>query len=94
MKKSMKELIALTEAQSVVIKKMYELYVKAQDMGICFAVNENSNLVAYNGLEIEDCDGGGIFPNETPEGFEYADMEQMREVFPVWDCDELYLKRK
>lgn len=89
----MKELIALTEAQSVVIKKMYELYVKAQDMGICFAVNENSNLVAYNGLEIEDCADRPPL-SSPPEGYEYADMEQMREVFPVWDCYELYLKRK
>lgn len=92
--KKLESLIALTDYQQAIVKQMWDIYVKAQDAGICFAVNENSNLVAYNGLEIADCDGGGIFPNETPEGFENADLEKMKEIFPVWNCDELYLKRK
>ena len=92
--KKLEDIIALTDYQQAIVKQMWEIYVKAQDAGICFAVNENANLVAYNGHEIADCDGGGIFPDETPEGFENADLEKMKEIFPVWNCDELYLKRK
>ena len=88
MKKNLQKVIALTEEQAAIIEKMERIYVEAQLHGICFAVNENSNLVAYNGLDIEDCDSGDEM------GYEYADMDHMREVFPVWDCEELYLKRR
>lgn len=88
--KTINELIKLTDIQESLVNEMYQLYCKAQSMSICFAINDNSNLVAYNGLDIADCDTERF--NE--EDYEAVDLEQMREIFPVWDYDTLCLLRE
>lgn len=86
------EVVRLTEGQEAIIGRMWQIYVEAQGAGIAFAVNENSNLVAYNALDIADCSSDNMFKDNGD--FECADLEGMREVFPVWDCGELWLRRK
>lgn len=92
--KKIDELIELDDDQNDIIDKMYQLYVKAQLAGICFAVNDNANLVAYNGLGVDDCDSDPFNDEERNVDYECADMGRMREVFPVWNNESLYLRRK
>lgn len=72
---------------------MKALYYDAQRMDIAFAIDDNSNLVAYNSWGIEDCDTGHIF-GQNKDGYECTDMNVMEPLFPVWDYDTLYLLRK
>ena len=84
------ELVKLTDAQKSIVSELWDVYVKAQRNGIAFAINENSNLVAYNSLNIADYDSDRLFS----KNYEEVDLEQMHEVFPVWDYDTLCLLRK
>ncbi|MBR1447848.1 MAG: hypothetical protein IJ588_03750 [Prevotella sp.] len=91
MKQDINKLIRLTDEQGKIIDNMWKLYVEAQQAGIAFAINDNSNLVAYNALEVADCDSDNLYRGSD---YELADYDAMREVFPVWDYDSLYLLRK
>lgn len=91
--KPIEELIRLTPEQEQLCKEMEALYQKMEAAGIAFAQNEDAEVVAYNATEIEDCESAGIF-GEYPEGYEYAEQNDMRRLFPVWGCETLYVKRK
>ena len=69
---------------------MEELYAKAQNIGIAFAVNESADLVAYNCNEIEDCTG--FEENSGQSGFEYVETKDLYSIFPVW-LGDLYVKQ-
>lgn len=89
--KKIDDLIRLTPEQESLVKEMEELYLRMENARIAFAMNEDGYLVAYNSKEIEDCEFG-LFG--CPDGFECADQNEMREIFPFWDHDEIYLRRK
>lgn len=91
--KTIEELTKLTSVQEVLCKVMKGVYQKMQEEGIALALNENGYLVAYNAQEIEDCEPADVF-GDAPEGYEYAEQNNMHELFPVWVCEELYVKRK
>ena len=83
-------LVSLTDDQLSVIKQMEELYAKAQNIGIAFAINESANLVAYNCRRIEDCTGcDGEYEQS---GFEYVEAENLYSMFPVW-LGDIYVKQ-
>ena len=86
-------MIKLNGEQQALAKEMQALYLRMQEANMAFALNENGTVVVYNCEHIEDCaDCAPLF--SPPECYEYADMEQMEELFPVWVSDELYVKPK
>lgn len=87
------ELIKLTPEQEQLCKEMESLYERMQEAGIAFAQNENGYVVVYNAQDIEDCEGSDVFAGDHP-GFEYADQNSMRELFPLWCAEDLWVKRK
>jgi len=89
--KEIDDLIRLTPEQESLVKEMEKLYLRMENADIAFTMNEDGYLVAYNSKEIEDCELG-IFG--CPEGFECADQNEMRAIFPLWDHSDIYLKRK
>ena len=88
--KSIEELIRLTPEQELLCREMEALYQKMEAAGIAFAENEDAEVVAYNATEIEDCETTDVWGM----GYEYAEQNDMRRLFPVWGCDVLYVKRK
>lgn len=91
--KTIEELINLTPEQEQLCKEMESLYERMQQAGIAFAVNENGQVVVYNATEIADCTDRPLL-SSAPEGYEEVYVEDMRELFPLWVCDTLCLKRK
>ena len=87
------ELIKLTPKQEQLCKEMESLYERMQEAGIAFAQNENGYVVVYNAQDVEDCKDSGVFATDHPE-FEYADQNGMRELFPLWCAEGLWVKRK
>jgi hypothetical protein len=85
------KLIKLTDEQESLCKEMEAMYVRMEKAGIAFTQNENGFLVAYNAKEIADCECS-LFGVDAD--FEPADQNDMRQLFPFWDHDELYLKTK
>ena len=61
--------------------------------GIAFAQSEDAEVVVYNATEIEDCETTDVW-GDGPDGYEYAEQNDMRRLFPVWGCETLYVKRK
>ena len=88
----MDEKLKLNAQQQEIIKEMQAVYEKAQAAGIAFALDDNANVVAYNAKDVEDCEPS-LFGN-VPDGFEYADVNEMQDVFPVWGTDDLCVKMK
>lgn len=91
--KTINELIKLTPEQEQLCQEMDALYQRMQKAGIAFAQSEDGYVTAYNALDIEDCDIGDVF-GHAPEGYEYADQNAMRNLFPVWCAEDLWVKRK
>ena len=91
--KPIAELIRLTPEQEQLCKEMEALYQKMEAAGIAFAQNEDAEVVVYNATEIEDCESAGVW-GDGPDGYEYAEQNDMRRLFPVWGCETLYVKRK
>ena len=85
------ELIKLTDEQKALCEEMEALYLRMEEAGIAFTQNEDGYIVAYNAKEIDDCECS-LF--SCPSGFEEADQNEMYAIFPFWDHNELYLKRK
>jgi len=88
--KNLRDLIKLNDEQKEILNRMSEVYHEAQRAGIAFALNEDAFIVAFNSREIEDCDQG----QEENDEYEFADANEMKELFPVLGYSELYLKRK
>ena len=93
MAKTIEELITLTPEQEQLCKEMEACYLKMQEAGIAFAQNEDGYVVAYNAQGIEDCVDSGLWADEH-EGYDYADQNDMWELFPVWCAEGLWVKRK
>ena len=87
------KLVRLTDAQQALAKEMQALYLKMQEAEMAFALNENGTVVVYNAEHIEDCADRPIL-SSPPEGYEYAEMNYMTELFQIWVSDELYVKPK
>lgn len=88
-----KQIIRLTPEQEQLCKEMEALYQKMQAAGIAFAKSENGDVVAYNATEIEDCESADVW-GDGPDGYAYAEQNDMRKLFPIWGCETLYVKRK
>lgn len=88
-----KQIIRLTPEQEQLCKEMEALYQKMQAAGIAFAKSENGDVVAYNATEIEDCESADVW-GDGPDGYAYAEQNDMRKLFPIWGCDTLYVKRR
>ena len=91
--KKIEELIALTPEQEQLCKEMDALYQRMQEAGIAFAQSENGYVVAYNAQGIEDCEYSDVY-GKGPEGYDYADQNSMRNLFPLWCAEDLWVKRK
>ena len=88
-----KQIIRLTPEQEQLCKEMEALYQKMQSAGIAFAKSENGDVVAYNATEIEDCESADVW-GDGPDGYAYAEQNDMRKLFPIWGCETLYVKRR
>ena len=93
MAKTIESLITLTPEQEQLCKEMESLYEKMQEAGIAFAFNEDGSVVAYNAQDISDCCCENIC-GKGSEGYEYIEQNDMRQLFPIWCCDTLYVERK
>lgn len=93
MAKTIEQLITLNPEQEQLCKEMENLYVRMEQAGIAFAQNEDGHVVAYNALGIGDCESANVW-GEEPEGYEFAEQNNMRRLFPIWCCETLYVKRK
>ena len=71
---------------------METLYLEMQKAGIAFAMNKKGYLVAYNALEIEDCELC-MFGSDCKD-YEEVDTNTLHDLFPFWDHCEMYLIRK
>jgi hypothetical protein len=91
--KTIEELIRLTPEQEQLCKEMEALYQKMEAAGIAFAQNEDAEVVVYNATEIEDCESFGVW-GDGPDGYEYAEQNDMRRLFPIWCAEDLWVKRK
>ena len=91
--KPIEDLTALTPEQEQLCQEMEALYERMQEAGIAFAQSENGDVVAYNSREIEDCTDSGLFAMDM-EGYDYADQNAMRSLFPLWCAENLWVKRK
>lgn len=91
--KPIEGLIRLTTEQEQLCKEMEALYQKMEAAGIAFGLNDDAEVVVYNATEIEDCESADVW-GDGPDGYEYAEQNDMRRLFPVWGCDALYVKRK
>lgn len=87
------ELVKLTDEQKALAKQMEDLYKKMQEANMAFALNENGEVVVYNSEQIADCTDPELC-GSAPEGFEYADVNSMYSLFPVWTAEDLCLQRK
>ena len=87
------KLLELTPEQEQLCKDMESLYAKMQQAGIAFAQDDDGYVVACNAMGISDSESANVW-GEGPAGYEYADQNDMRRLFPIWCCDTLYVKRK
>lgn len=91
-RKTIDQLINLTNEQVELCSKMETLYLEMQKAGIAFAMNKKGYLVAYNALEIEDCELC-MFGSDCKD-YEEVDTNTLHDLFPFWDHCEMYLIRK